>query len=169
MLYLPELLRTRALEDDLRFLRALSPGDPSSVIESVDGGDYGRRVGLEIHQRIQDSPHILVAYVWIMYSALLYGGRDIRALLLKAGPDFWGLSAAEISFHRRIPCPLTFWHIDDEGDVKGRFRARMTDVELCLSAREQQDILDEAGRVFGTLEMLTRNLDEDAKLLNAHV
>lgn len=70
---------------------------------------------------------------------------------------------AEISSHRRLPYPLSFWHIDNDGEVKARFRARMTDVERSLNAREQQDILDEAMRIFGTLEKLTRSLDEDAK------
>lgn len=70
-------------------------------------------------------------------------------MLLKAGPEFWGLSGAEIFSRRRIPCPLSFWHIDEEGEVKAKLRPRMVDAERCLSVREQQDILDEAGRTFG--------------------
>lgn len=168
MLYVPELLRTRALQNDLRFLTALHPPStsPPVLINSNNDRDRdtGRRIGQEIRHRIQDKPHILVAHVWIMYSALLYGGRDIRTLLLKAGSDFWGLSVAEITFQQRIPCPLSFWHIDNDGEVKAKFRARMTDAERLLSAQEQGDILDEAMRIFGTLEELTRSLDEDAKL-----
>lgn len=162
MLYIPELLRTRALQNDLRFLTALHPPSPQALLQSPNGRDTGRRTREEIHHRIQDKPHILVAYVWIMYSALLYGGRDIRTLLLKAGSDFWGLSMAEMT-SQRIPCPLSFWHIDNDGEVKAKFRARMTDAERLLSAREQEDVLDEAMRIFGTLEELTRSLDEDAE------
>lgn len=101
-----------------------------------------------------------------MYS-VLYGGRDIRTLLLKAGPEFWGLSVPEINSQRRVPCPLSFWHVDDDGDVKGKFRAGMTDVERLLSAAEQQDIWDEAGRIFGILEVFTKS--EDVEVLNARV
>jgi hypothetical protein len=169
MLYIPELLRTRALQNDLRFLTALHPPstNPSVLIHSNNDQDRdtGHQVGQDIRHRIQDKPHILVAYVWIMYSALLYGGRDIRTLLLKAGSDFWGLSVAEITSSQRIPCPLSFWYIDNDGEVKAKFRARMTDVERLLSAREQDDILDEAMRIFGTLEELTRGLDEDTKVV----
>jgi hypothetical protein len=166
MMYIPELLRTRTLQNDIRFLTALHPPSPQAVVHSTNDRDRdtGRQIRQKIRQRIQDRPHILVAYMWIMYSALLYGGRDIRALLIKAGSDFWGLSVAEMAFHQRIPCPLSFWHVDDDGDVKAKFRARMTDVEALFSAPEQQDILDEAMGIFGTLEELTRSLDEDAKL-----
>jgi hypothetical protein len=174
MLYTPELPRTKALEDDLRFLSALCPPDTPEtnvLLQSLKDRDTGQRIGQEIRQRVQDKPHILVAYVWILYSALLYGGRDICALLLKAGSEFWGLSDAEIGSCRRASCPgLSFWHVDDGGgEVKARLRARLADVERVLSAQEQQDILDEAGRVFGLLEMLTRSLDEDVELLNASV
>ena len=41
----------------------------------------------------------------------------------------------------------------------------MTDVESLLSAREQNDILEEAMRIFGTLEELTRSLDEDTNVV----
>jgi hypothetical protein len=139
------------------------------MIEPLKTRDYGRHIAQDIIQRIQEKPHILLAYVWILYSALLYGGRDIRTMLLKAGPEFWGLSGAEMTSQRRIPCPLLFWHIDDEGEVKVKLRARMVDAERCLSVREQQDILDEAGRIFGTLEMLTGRLDEDVRLVDARV
>jgi hypothetical protein len=73
MLCLPELLRTRALQSDLRLLIALDPLGPQAGIASVDDLNTGRRVGQDIRQRIWDKPHILVAYVWIMYSAFLRG------------------------------------------------------------------------------------------------
>lgn len=169
MLYIPELLRTRALKDDLRFLRASSPPTNPAMNEPLQTRDYGRHIAQDIIRRIQAKPHILLAYVWILYSALLYGGRDIRTVLLRAGPEFWGLSGAELTSPRRIPCPLSFWHVDEEGEVKVKLRARMVDAERCLSVREQQDILDEAGRIFGKLEFLTGRLDEDARLVDARV
>ncbi|CEJ54027.1 hypothetical protein PMG11_00352 [Penicillium brasilianum] len=171
MLYMPDLLRTRALQDDLRFLNAICPPNTQIPIQSIEHQDTnaGQRIKHEMHHRIQDKPHILVAYMWIMYSALLYGGRDIRALLLKAGPEFWGLSLAEIRSQRRIPCPLSFWHVEDDGDVKAKFRAGMSDVDRLLSVLEQQDILEEAGKIFEILEVLTRSLDEDVKVLTARV
>ncbi|KAJ5157017.1 uncharacterized protein N7482_008117 [Penicillium canariense] len=166
-LYMPELQRTRALKTDLQFLRALDVTRNPDIWESINDWNAGRQVRQEIHRRILDKPHILVAYIWIMYSSMLYGGRVIRAQLLKAGPDFWGLSAAELSPHRRTPCPLSFWQIDDDVGVKVKFRVRVAEVEQFLSSREQQDIFEEARAIFGMFEMLTRSLDEEAKRINA--
>ncbi|KAJ5483914.1 hypothetical protein N7539_005710 [Penicillium diatomitis] len=188
-LYMPELMRTKALKDDLRFLNALNatttqpsrPGVPTTTTTTTSNPDpphdtHTRTHHLthSIHQRIQAHPHLLIAYIWILYSALLYGGRDIRTLLLKAGPDFWALSAVELPLPslrippaNKLPCPLSFWQIGgpeaDAAEIKGRFRARMVDAERALTAPEQEAILQEAVGIFGVMEDMTRFLDEDVR------
>jgi hypothetical protein len=117
-----------------------------------------------IVQRITTKPHLVVAYAWIMYSAILYGGREISAQLLLAGPEFWGLSASELHSGKR-PCPLSFWHVDDEAAVKIKLRTCISDVDHFLTAQEQQDILDEAIEIFNMFEMTTRSLDQKAALM----
>ncbi|KAI2788982.1 hypothetical protein POX_e07007 [Penicillium oxalicum] len=209
-MYMPELMRSRALGDDLRFIQALGTttlqpasslpcrdSPPESLQDRQCDQDHDhdhdhdhnhdhdhphapshspRELISIIQHRIQAHPHLLIAYIWILYSALLYGGRDIRTLLLKAGPDFWGLSTAELpsppfgstSKKRQIPCPLSFWQIggvdDDGAEIKSRFRSRMVEVERALSPTEQEEILHEAVGIFGMMEDITRGLDEQVQL-----
>ncbi|KAJ5633522.1 hypothetical protein N7528_001364 [Penicillium herquei] len=158
-LYLPELLRSRSLRADLAFLESMDPAN----MGFLHGHNAGMDVRKYLHQLVAKTPHLLVAWIWIIYSAILYGGREIRAHLLKAGPQFWDLSAAEIKA-KRTPCPLSFWHIEDDAVVKTKFRSLITSVDCLLTREEHQEILDESLRIFQKLEQLTLNLDEEAKL-----
>ncbi|KAJ5537881.1 hypothetical protein N7494_007360 [Penicillium frequentans] len=158
ILYVPELLRTRSLQADLSFLQSVDPSSTELIREQNPGLEIRRY----IHDHVGQSPHLLVAWIWILYSAVLYGGRELRSQLLKAGPEFWDLSATELMAHR-TPCPLSFWHIDGDGAVKAKFRTLMVDVDRLLTPQEQQDILNESLQIFQKLELLTLSLDEEAK------
>ncbi|KAJ5110656.1 hypothetical protein N7532_001191 [Penicillium argentinense] len=155
LLYIPELPRTRVLDADLCLLRSLSPCDQVSVSENVWG-----EIRKDIFQRIMQKPHLLVAYTWILYSAILFGGREIRSQLLKAGPEFWGLSVTDFA-SSRTPAPLSFWNIDDDIAVRARFRHRIARADRLLTNQERQDVLDESAEIFRIFELLTRALDED--------
>ncbi|KAJ5669456.1 hypothetical protein N7462_010526 [Penicillium macrosclerotiorum] len=157
LLYIPGLLRTKALEADLCRLQSLS-GVQTAPVEEPNLGSEMRK---DVYQRSLMSPHILVAHIWIMYSAILYGGSEICAQLRKAGPAFWGLSAAELS-SRQAPCPLSFWHFDDPATTKVQLRARVAEIECFLTPQEQQDVLSEAKEIFRQLETLTLHLDKNA-------
>lgn len=157
LLYMPELLRTKALEADLSFLSAMNP----VRVEQVSVHTPGSQIRAETRQRIKHSPHLLVAYIWIIYSAILYGGEKILGLL-QGHPSFWDLSASEITASRTPP-PLSFWHVDDNMIVKERFRATMANLDYFLTPSEQEDILDESLWVFKQFAQLTSALDEEAK------
>ncbi|KAJ5950107.1 hypothetical protein N7454_001691 [Penicillium verhagenii] len=156
-LYVPELLRTRSLQADLAFLQSV---DPVSV-ELIGGDNPASEIRKYIHGHVGRTPHLLVAWIWILYSAILYGGRELRSQLLKAGAEFWDLSAAEIK-GGKTPCPLSFWHIEDAAAVKAKFRGLMVEVDRLLNPQEQQDILDESMGIFQKLESLTLSLDQEA-------
>ncbi|KAJ5724822.1 hypothetical protein N7493_006550 [Penicillium malachiteum] len=158
-LYMPELLRSRSLWADLAFLESIDPANTGFL----HGHNAGMDVRKYLHQLVAKTPHLLVAWIWILYSAILYGGREIRAHLLKAGPQFWDLSAAEIKA-KRTPCPLSFWHIEDDAVVKTKFRSLITSVDCLLTREEHQEILDESLQIFQKLEQLTLSLDEEAKV-----
>ncbi|KAJ5639904.1 uncharacterized protein N7484_007766 [Penicillium longicatenatum] len=158
ILYVPELLRTRSLQADLSFLQSVDPSSRELVLEPNPGLEIRRY----IHECVEPNPHRLVAWIWIMYSAVLYGGRELRSQLLKAGPEFWDLSATELKA-RRTPCPLSFWHMDDDGVVKAKFRTLMVDAGRLLTPQEKQEILDESLQIFQKLELLTLSLDEEVK------
>ncbi|KAJ5633066.1 hypothetical protein N7490_009405 [Penicillium lividum] len=161
VLYVPELIRTRALQADLQFLQSV---DPASV-ELMSGPNPGSEIRRYIHDHVGRNPHLLVAWIWILYSAILYGGRELQSQLVKAGPEFWDLSAAELQASR-TPSPLSFWHIDDDDAVKAKFRKRIVQVDQVLTPQEQQDILDESLRIFQKLELLTLSLDKEAMQAN---
>ncbi|KAJ5261416.1 hypothetical protein N7478_012011 [Penicillium angulare] len=158
LLYVPELLRTRALQADLSFLGAMDPINARLIHSQNPGAEIRGYLNLEV----RDKPHLLVAWIWILYSAILYGGYEIQAKLLKAGASFWDLSEKELKLNR-TPCPLSFWHIDDAVTVKKKFRNLMVHANRLLTRSEQQDIIDESLRIFQELEGLTLSLDEEAK------
>lgn len=157
LLYMPEIMRTKPLEADLSFLMSIDPIQTKLFREH----NLGARIRGQIRQRVKDQPHRLVAYIWIMYSAILYGGDKLLGLL-KSYPEFWDLSSAELT-RARTPSPLSFWHIEDATNVKERFRGIMTNLDHFLTPKEQQDILDESTYVFHQFDQLTSSLDDEAQ------
>lgn len=161
LLYIPELLRTRPLKADLSLLRSMSHCD----LLSTQSQHVGREIRGSLYQRVIEKPHLLVAYTWIMYSAILFGGREIRTQLLKAGPEFWGLSVTDFA-STPTPSPLSFWNIDDDLVVRAKFRDRIIQADHLLTSQERQDILDESKEIFRKFEQITLSLDEDTKESN---
>ena len=157
LLYIPELLRSRSLRADLSFLESIDP----TVGELLHDRNPGIEVKNYVQHRVRTKPHLLVAWIWILYSAILYGGREIRAQLLKSGSEFWDLSATEIKASR-TPCPLSFWHIEDDVAVKTKFRTLIARVDRLLTREEHQEILEESLHIFQKLELLTLTLDDEA-------
>lgn len=161
LIYIPELPRTRFLQADLSLLRSMDPHDQ----RLPQSRGYELEMKNDIYERVMKKPHLLVAYTWIMYSAILFGGREICAQLLKAGPEFWGLSDADFT-SSRTPSPLSFWNIDDYMAVRTKFRERILKADALLTSQERQEILDESGEIFRKFELMTTSLDEDTKNLN---
>ncbi|KAE8151587.1 hypothetical protein BDV25DRAFT_128662 [Aspergillus avenaceus] len=154
-IYMPELLRTRRIEADLRQLTALS--DTPLMSDANTGTEFRQY----INERGTQKPHLLLAYVWVLYSAMFNGGRWIRGLLFRAGPEFWGLSSKELSADY-FPAPLSFWQVDDYEKVKGEFRSRVVNADSLLTATERQEVLDETLEIFRRCEQITLELDRDA-------
>ncbi|KAI9932442.1 hypothetical protein ASPWEDRAFT_33350 [Aspergillus wentii DTO 134E9] len=155
--YLPELLRSRRLEADLGLLKSL---DPTAADLSTKKPNAGSEFRQYIKERIAEKPHLLVSYIWIMYSALFNGGRWIRGLLFKAGPEFWGLSSMELSMNS-FPAPLSFWQVEDYERVKDEFRERVVNADKLLTETERQEVLDETLEIFRRCELITLELDQD--------
>ncbi|KID83689.1 heme-binding peroxidase [Metarhizium guizhouense ARSEF 977] len=158
IIYLPELLRTKRLRADFAALKLL---DPEMANLDSGGGNAGSEFRKYIEQDVSTRPHLLVAYVWIMYQALFNGGHFIRAQLLKAGPEFWGLSADEADL-TALPPPLSFWRVQEAECVEARFRDCVVAADKLLTEIERREILDEALEVFRRCELITLQLDEDA-------
>jgi heme oxygenase len=99
-----------------------------------------------IEQACTSTPHVLIAYAFVLYMALFNGGRWIRAELLKAqwggGLDFW-----------YFPGP------DNGEGVKNEFKARLIDVQGLLTVEQRRDIVREAQDIFRNLLVLVEELD----------
>lgn len=156
-IYMPKLQRSNRIKADLAAL----PNLPNTNIQTTNTGQEFRRYILSC---VADKPHLLVAYVWIMYSALFNGGRWVRDLLCDAGPEFWGLEEGQLHVWQegRYPPPLSFWQIEGEregedGGVRDEFRARVVEADGLLTEQERQEILDETLEIFKRCEEITRS------------
>ncbi|KAI9149389.1 Heme-binding protein HMX1 [Paramyrothecium foliicola] len=88
-LYLPDLMRTGRLKEDIRTLTGWSGHVVEEQLETISQtGRLAEFIG-HIKRAVQQKPHILLAYSYIMFMALFAGGRFIRASLEAAGDDFW--------------------------------------------------------------------------------
>ncbi|PWY61658.1 heme-binding peroxidase [Aspergillus eucalypticola CBS 122712] len=157
LLYLPELLRTKRFEADFLALQSLDPNISSLGAGKVTAGSQFRQY---IEEDLPTKPHLLVAYIWIMYQALFNGGRFIRMQLLKAGPEFWGLSARSMNT-AALPVPLSFWHVDEEEVIKASFRSRLNMADKLLTETEREEIIQEAVEILRRCELITLQLDAD--------
>jgi heme oxygenase len=88
-LYLPDLMRTSRLKEDIGVLT----GWPRHVVEEqLDAVAQTGRLSeflSHIKRAVGQKPHVLMAYSYIMFMALFAGGRFIRASLESAGDEFW--------------------------------------------------------------------------------
>lgn len=159
---MPELHRSRRLDSDFAALKVLEPS-----VASLDPhtANVGREFRQYIKERMPEKPHLLVAYIWIMYQALFNGGRFIRMALLKAGPEFWGLSPKEMD-PTNFPSPLSFWCVENDETVKTEFRTRVEKADNLLTEPEREEILAEALEIFRRCTLITLELDEQAAALN---
>lgn len=165
-LRLPGLTRSERLRQDLKYLSRRTGIDPNRQSHAQ------RRIVKRIRRSLNRKPHTMVAYAWILYMALFSGGRVIRQILLRAGPQFWeGDSDASQDGTGQIEKSqasvlerqgLSFLYFDDGKDgneLKVSFKSRLAEAEACLTEQERQDILDAAVALFDDCIALVRILD----------
>lgn len=164
-LYIPELLRTERLSQDLRSLLDVPP-------DQLKGG-MDRRVPprlsdftAHIEASTSTRPHILVAYAWVMYMALFNGGRWMRSELFTAGDKFWGPDSHALADKRDKGgwnTTLNFFQFDgsqDGEDIKQEFKIRLSEMEGLLKPEERLDIVREAQDIFIHCAHLVEELDD---------
>ena len=159
------LWRTKAVEADLSHLRKAL-----GVRFDIGRADDNAR-NLALIRHIQtvttEKPHVLIAYAWIMYMAIFSGGRWIRQQLLDAGPVFWRASDFQIeksSFRspRNAVAGFSLFYFEGERDgedIKADFKQRLEFAEEILSAKERDDVVDEAQWIFEACIGLVDDLD----------
>lgn len=107
-----------------------------------------------------------------MYMALFSGGRWVRQLLLRAGPEFW--SGTDAALHgntgEKLPEPpdkmsgFSFLAFDDGLDgasIKAEFKLRLAEAEALLDERERRDVVAAAKTLFQDCIALVGILDRE--------
>jgi heme oxygenase len=87
------LARSKRLQDDLVKLRHVC-----GVTGQEGRSEVVERWVARMEDEVRERPHLLVAYAFTLYLAVLSGGRHIRSELSKAGLPFWtGTTADEVT------------------------------------------------------------------------
>ncbi|KAH6893252.1 hypothetical protein B0T10DRAFT_481832 [Thelonectria olida] len=102
-LYMPGLMRSHRLKQDISHLTGWPDHVVEQQIETV--GQQGRlgEFVQHIQKAIENKPHVLVAYSYILFMALFAGGRFIRASLEAAGEEFWEQLSSPVK-PTKLPC-----------------------------------------------------------------
>lgn len=174
-LRLPGLMRADCLRADIRCLTGWSKEVVDEQIEATAQNGNLKKFVTHIKQSVGESPHVLLAYAWVLYMALFSGGRILRNSLKKAGPEFWKTKCDPImplnkacaypdKAHATAPMSerLRFFHFNtnqDGEDLKREFKRRLTEAEDLLTTSERARIVHEAIHVFENMLSLISQLD----------
>ncbi|KAI1864602.1 uncharacterized protein JN550_008889 [Neoarthrinium moseri] len=155
------LERTEAIKEDIMSMT----GWPSALLEeqlsSAAESPFLSAFVKHIRQAVQNRPHVLLAYAWVLYMALFSGGRFIKASLARIDQDFWTANLMTPSKHAEA-LPLNFFTFDgpDGGDeIKVAFKKRLAESESLLTAGEREDVIAEAKRIFEFMVEIVGELD----------
>lgn len=102
-LYMPSLMRTHRLKQDISDLTGWSDDVVQQQIEIVSKQSRLGEFVQHIHKAIENKPHVLVAYSYILFMALFAGGRFIRASLEASGQEFWDQVPSPVK-PAKLPC-----------------------------------------------------------------
>ncbi|KAI0866225.1 heme oxygenase-like protein [Xylaria cubensis] len=166
-LHFEGLQRSQALHQDLITLTGWSSRTLTEQLnhasESPVLGDFLNHT----RDSVEKSPHVLLAYAWVLYMALFSGGRFIRASLESIHPAFWiPASAQKPTSTTTFPSaalPLNFFRFDtpvDGEDLKLEFKQRLLDAEGLITESEREEIVREAGCIFDYMIRLVGELDD---------
>ncbi|KAG7132317.1 Heme-binding protein HMX1 like [Verticillium longisporum] len=138
-IYFPDLMRADRLCADIAQLTGWSADTVNQKLDTVARhgslADFLRHVSRALENR----PHVLIAYAYILFMALFAGGRFIRATLESVGTS--------------VPEP-GFWN-----HLKRDFKASLASIEPLLSAHDRHDVVQEAICIFDNMLRLVGQLD----------
>ncbi|QIW94958.1 hypothetical protein AMS68_000476 [Peltaster fructicola] len=145
--------RTARLRRDLQHLQQVSSAhiDPTGIQEER----------AKLRTLVQDKPHILVAYAWIMYMAIFSGGRWIRQQLSSASNDFWNTNSDEKSLDTPGFTFLSFDAANDGEELKATFKRNLAQADEILSKEEREDIVNTGEDLFQHCIELIEKIDRD--------
>ncbi|OQO14754.1 hypothetical protein B0A48_00136 [Cryoendolithus antarcticus] len=155
------LARKSRLQNDLRSLGAKVPPARTQVALGA--------ISDNIDNCLRHKPHVLIAYMWVMYMAIFSGGRHLRKELSRAGPGFWPSpkSFASMGSFSDLSRPgYTFLSFDgksDGEDIKADFKTRLTEGDALLSEDERREAVEAADELFRLCVDIVTALDEEVR------
>ncbi|KAL9116529.1 MAG: hypothetical protein Q9187_006945 [Circinaria calcarea] len=164
-LFIPPLLRTTRLKEDLATLLNVSPHEVDDQLTNAQTFPHLSAFTAHINLTTAQKPHVIIAYAWVLYMALFNGGRWIRSQLTSARDSSWTLSTPKTTSSTPDHTPeqaLSFWHFPgphNGEDIKDHFKSQLQSLETQLSLEEREDIIDEARVVFENCALLVEELD----------
>ncbi|KAI0408243.1 hypothetical protein F4802DRAFT_619395 [Xylaria palmicola] len=179
-LYFKGLQRSEALREDLISLTCWSGRTLAEQLNDAEESPALAEFLAHTRGAVARSPHVLLAYAWVLYMALFSGGRIIRASLEGIDPAFWvpasarqqptpvisartPARSAEEAAQQQQQQPLGFFRFDTpEGgeDLKLEFKGRLLAAEDALTGAERADVVEEARRIFDHMIRLVEELDD---------
>lgn len=183
-IHLPQLFRSDRLRADIKSMTGWTDDILDLQINGIKGtGELSVFIS-HIKQVVYAKPHVLIAYSYNLFMALFAGGRFIRAILEKAGEEFWqivpenikttmqpcepglviesSLEQIEEDIHNTNLMPLRYWAFDSENDgedLKQEYKAKLLQWESELTAEEREDILQESVYILENIGLLVGQLD----------
>ena len=181
-LRVPGLRRSDRLRADIQSLTGYTDKLVSAALVSSGRLPSLKAFTDHIETSVVRSPHVLLAYSWVMYMAIFSGGRYLRATLQDAGEDFWTGETADPAKKQSTPVAsedspkkygrrgdpnnvmpgLSFFHFlgDQDGeDIKLEFKRRYAELELLLTDAEKDEVVQEAHIIFDSMGAIVEELD----------
>ncbi|KAI0514427.1 hypothetical protein F5B22DRAFT_240861 [Xylaria bambusicola] len=169
-LYFDGLQRSSPLQQDLMSLTCWSDRTLSEQLKNASKSPVLAEFLAHIETSVGKSPHVLLAYAWVLYMALFSGGRFIRASLENIYPAFWIPASAQQhtsatlgGFPKEHLLPLSFFRFnthEDGEDLKQDFKKRLLESETFLTNPERDEIVEEARRIFEYMIRIIGELDD---------
>ncbi|KAM0335789.1 hypothetical protein ACHAQA_000839 [Verticillium albo-atrum] len=164
-IYYPDLMRADRLRADIAQLTGWSPDTVNEKLDTVSRHGSLADFLRHISRALENRPHVLIAYAYILFMALFAGGRFIRATLESVdasapSPGFW--NRRPVPGAPGDPLPLAFFRFASPADgeeLKRDFKASLANIEPFLSAHDRHDIVQEAICIFDNMLRLVSQLD----------
>ncbi|KAI0426162.1 hypothetical protein F5Y09DRAFT_319637 [Xylaria sp. FL1042] len=167
-LYFEGLQRSQALQQDLVSLTCWSDLTLSEQLSNASKSPVLSDFLSHIEKSVGKSPHVLLAYAWVLYMALFSGGRFIRASLETIYPAFWIPASAQQPTPGALAGsaagaaqPLDFFRFgtpEDGEDLKREFKKRILESESYLTTPERDEVIEESRRIFEYMIQLVGEL-----------
>lgn len=99
----------------------------------------------------QHKPHLIIAYIYVWYMAVLSGGQYILKTLKSVDPRFWGHEFSSSTED------AGFSFLSADPSIRDRLRRKLQEAEALLSAEQRAEVVEETELIY---ELTIRLVDD---------